>query len=173
VNYGVPSFSCWSKSICNLEMDIMRIKGPPTTIAFFWRRTPWIGVQKPVGNYPPRGMPLGSHLDAWKYSDHMDTSIMNGWVIGGRVHWKPSPMIVTHLSTILALGNITLEYLWDPGKCLSLNHPFIEPTPIVLQSLGENQRCHTSLNATWQTFETAIMDMAHQLECHIKLNVLV
>ena len=35
VNYGVASFSSWSKSICNLIMGIMRFKGPPTTIASF------------------------------------------------------------------------------------------------------------------------------------------
>jgi len=35
VNYGVASFSGWSKSIWDPVMGITRIRGPPTTIASF------------------------------------------------------------------------------------------------------------------------------------------
>jgi hypothetical protein len=37
VNYGVASFSSWSKSICNPKIGGTRIRGSPKTIASFRR----------------------------------------------------------------------------------------------------------------------------------------
>ena len=59
VNYGVASFSSWSKSGCNLDTGIMRIIEPPTTAAFYQRLTPWMGADKPAGTYLPQGQDLG------------------------------------------------------------------------------------------------------------------
>jgi hypothetical protein len=35
ISYGVASFLSWSKSICNPETGIMKVKGALTTIAYF------------------------------------------------------------------------------------------------------------------------------------------
>lgn len=50
-------------------------------------------------------------------------------IIGGRVHWKSSATKVTHLSTILALGCLTSEFLWDTG----ISYPFSFPINFPLQ----------------------------------------
>ena len=44
---------------------------------------------------------------------------MIGWTTGGRVQ-KSSARKVTHHSTILALGALTLEFPWDPMSCRKL-----------------------------------------------------
>ena len=49
---------------------------------------------------------------------------MIGWTTGGRVHHTSSARKVTHPSTILALGNLTLEFPWDLGSGLGFQATF-------------------------------------------------
>ena len=70
VNYGVASFSSWSKCICNTETGIIRNREPSTTTASFQRWTPWTSTNKLAGP--------GSHMVNWEYSVHPDTPIWSG-----------------------------------------------------------------------------------------------
>ena len=54
-----------------------------------------------------KGKTLGSHMVRWIYPVHQGTLATIGWIIGGRVHRKSSAWKVTHMKTILALGNLT------------------------------------------------------------------
>jgi hypothetical protein len=48
----IPS---WYECTCNLGQGIAKTRGPLTTIALFWRWTPWMGIDKPTSTYlPPR-----------------------------------------------------------------------------------------------------------------------
>ena len=77
---------------------------------------------------PPKGKPLGSHLLGRKYLVHLDTPSMIEWTIVVGCIKNPVHRKVTHLSTILALGSLTLELPWDPA----LSHPLlVECTPIM------------------------------------------
>jgi hypothetical protein len=114
MNYGVASFSSWSKSTCNPKTGLVRIRGSPKTTASIWRWTPWKSTDKPVGTYLPKGKPLGFHMVGWKYPVHPDTPTMIGWSIGGRGHWKSGPRKATY-STIPASRSSTLDSPWDPG----------------------------------------------------------
>lgn len=53
---------------------------------------------------------LNSHVVGWKSIIHPDTMI--GWTISDRGHQHSSVRKVTHLSFILALGNLTSEFPW-------------------------------------------------------------
>ena len=100
---------------CNPETGIARIRGAPMTTPSFWRRTPWTCANKLVGiSLHPNGKPLDLHMVGWRYSVQLDTLTVIGWIIGGRVHQEWSARKVTHLSTIPALGGLTLKFSWDP-----------------------------------------------------------
>ena len=71
-------------------MGIMRTIGPLLTIASFQRWATWTGTDKLAGTYLPNDKPFGSHMVGWKNMFHLDSPIMIGWTIGGRVHWKSS-----------------------------------------------------------------------------------
>ena len=82
--YGFASSSWWSKSVCNLEMCIMRFRGSLKNIASFkgghfeWAWTNWL---EPTS---PKGKPPCSHMVGWKYLAQLDTPTMIGWTKGDR-----------------------------------------------------------------------------------------
>ena len=67
VKYRVALFSSWSKSVCNPETSVTRIRGPPRLLPPFkgehleWVQTSWLA---PIS---PNDKPLGSHMIGWKY----------------------------------------------------------------------------------------------------------
>jgi hypothetical protein len=74
-------------------------------------------VDKPTCTYlsTPKGKPLGSHVVGQKnYVVHLDMPTTIGWttMVGCT---RNSHRKVSLLSTILALGGLTLESPWDPG----------------------------------------------------------
>jgi len=69
-----------------------------------------MGADNQAGTYLREGKPLGSNMAGKKYPVHLDTPVMIGWTIGGRVLGR-----VTHPSTIPALGGLPLGFPWDPG----------------------------------------------------------
>ena len=124
MKFGVVSFSSWSKSICNLETGIMRIRGTSMTTASFRRWTPWMDTDKPTDIVLPQGQ-ASRFAHGWLMCLlHPDTPTMIGWIIYGRVQWKSSARKVTHPSTFLALGGLTSEFPWDLGQDLEFEPPF-------------------------------------------------
>ena len=93
-----------------LKRALQELKGPS-----FQRCTPWTGMDKLANTYLPQEQYLHSHMIGWKYLIHADTPTIIGWTIGGRVHQKPSARKVIHLRNILALRDLTMEFLWDLG----------------------------------------------------------
>ena len=61
----------------------------------------------------PQGQARFSH--GWLKISGSLGYLLNGWTIGGRVHWKSSTRKVTRPSTIPALRGLTLEFPWDPS----------------------------------------------------------
>ena len=118
-----------SKCICNPRTSITRIRGASKTTPSFQRWTPLTGADKLASTYLPQGQAPRFPHAGLKYLVHLDSPIMIEWtiVVGcikNEVHRK-----VTHPSTTLALGSLTLELPWDPA----LNHPLlVECTPITL-----------------------------------------
>lgn len=89
VKYGVASFSSWSKSICNLEIDFSRIRGLPKTIAFTWRWTPWTGTD----TYLPQTQAQATFPHGWlKWSGSSKYPHYDWWV-GPQVVGKGAPEI--------------------------------------------------------------------------------
>lgn len=78
VKYGVASFSSWSKSICNLEIDFSRIRGLPKTTA-----SPLEGEHLERASTPisPKHKPrLRSHMVGWNDLVRPNTPTMiDGW----------------------------------------------------------------------------------------------
>ena len=106
MNYGVASFSNWSKSICTPKTGIVRGKGPLKTLASFLVWTPQMIVDKPTDTYLSEGKPLGYYIIGWIF---WFTPIPPSWLDGpcvGRVHWKSSATKVVRSSTILASSDL-------------------------------------------------------------------
>ena len=93
-----------------LKQALQELEGPS-----FQRWTPWTGMDKLANAYLPQEQALHSHMMGWKYLIHADNPTIIGWTIGGRVHQKSSAKKAIHLRTILALRDLTMEFLWDLG----------------------------------------------------------
>lgn len=95
-------------------MGIMWIEGSTKSTAFFRKWTLWMGVDKPANTYLPlRASPYVPDIVGWKSLVHPDAPTIIGWTMADKVHWKSSALKVNHLITILATGDLTLEFPWD------------------------------------------------------------
>ena len=62
MNCGIAFFSSWSKSMCNPETGITRIRGPlTTTTSFGGEHLEHARISK-LTTISPKGKPLGSHM---------------------------------------------------------------------------------------------------------------
>ena len=92
----------------------MRITRPLEDYCLLSKVNTLMGVDKQDGTYLPQGQaPRFPH--GWlKIFGSPRYPTMIEWTIGGRMHWKSSARKVHHMSTIPALANLPLEFLWDP-----------------------------------------------------------
>ena len=115
MNYGAASFSSLSESICNTETGITIIRGAPSTIASFWRWTPWTCIYKLPNTYLPQGQAPRFPHD-WLKISNLPKYPYFDWV---HHKWEGAPETsarkVTHPNTISTLGGLTLELQWDPS----------------------------------------------------------
>lgn len=92
-----------------------------------------MGLHKNANFYLPKRQAFRFSY-GWLKILGLDIPTKIGSIIGGRLHKKPNARIVTHPSTIMALGSLTLQFPWDVGE----GHPL----------------CHTLL-----VFKVAVMDL--------------
>ena len=110
VNYGVASFSSWSKPFCS---SIQELETPWRWLPFFKgehlqrERTKWLA---PI-YISPKGKPLGLHMISWKYLVY--------WINPGctrcRMHHISNARKIIHMSTIPPKDGLISEFSWDPG----------------------------------------------------------
>lgn len=118
----MSTFLSWSKSICNPETSITRIR-EPRRLCLPSKLNTLNGRRWARQHLSHKGKPLGSHKAGSKYPIHLNTPTMIGWPIGGTVHRKSSAGKVSHRSSILALGSLISEFPWDPSKASGLSQP--------------------------------------------------
>ena len=85
VVYGVASSSSWSKSICNLDISITRIRRSLEDYCLL-SKVNTLNRHGQAGLHlspPKKGKLLGSHVVGWKYPVHWNTPTMIGRTIGG------------------------------------------------------------------------------------------
>ena len=69
------------------------------------------GADKPIGTYLPQGQASRLPHDSLPISNSPKYPTMIGLIIDGRVHRKGSARKVTHVSSIMDLGSLSLEHL--------------------------------------------------------------
>ena len=143
MNYGIASYSSWSKSTCNLKTGITRIRGFLKTDLSLQRCSPLKGrKQAGLHSSPLKGQ--SPQVLTWLVENIQFTPIpplMIGWTTGGRMHQKSSvekttrKLLVFHSYFFKPYFNVkikttesspiqaqsraflgsTLEFPWDPS----------------------------------------------------------
>ena len=157
----VPHSSSWSKSKCNPEMDVTRIRETEVCclISKVNALNGWVWTSWPAPISPR--FPCG-----WlKYPVHLDTPTLIGWE-------EVSTRKVTPPSTILVLGGFILEFQWDPGQSLGFNPPFFSSTSIGLEFATVatyKGQCLTACEAVGESLRPLICNLSSTLSgCFVR-----